>query len=134
MKCSYPQHDLCKYRNDCPIKYGNKFTTKTSREISFYLGVIDSLYQDKRLYLDTLMDINRGAYTTCHGQYTNIPLLNCLNKAITQPSDVYYNLDLKYIEANITVTKDTIKKLRKEELKVMKTLKRRERRQKTYGI
>ena len=134
MNCNYPQHDLCEYRSDCPMKYGNSFTTKTSKEISYYLQVLGGLYHDRRLYFDTLMDINRGMHTTAHGQYSNIPLTNCLNEPILQPSDIYFNLDLKLIDKNITVTKDTISELRKEELKVVKTLKRKERRHKLYGI
>lgn len=134
MNCNYPQHDLCKQVADCPLKYGNTFTSKTSKEITYYLQVLDDCYKDMHLYENTLHDINRGMYNTAHGQYNNIPKCNVMNHPITKPSDVYYNLDLERIEKNIKVTKDTISELRKEEHKVVKTLKRRERRSKTYGI
>jgi hypothetical protein len=134
MNCNYPQHDLCKNKSNCLIQHGNKYTTKLSREISYYLTVLDGLYHDRQLYFNTLHDINSGAYTTIHGQYTGIPKVNVLNTPITKPSDVYHNLDLKLIENNITITKNTIKELRLEENKVLKTIKRKKRRKKQYGI
>lgn len=133
MKCMHPQHKLCRNRMECPLKYGNKYTSRISKDISFHLKQLDDLYSTRKLYEITLKDILRGVYTTAHAQYNKIPLLNVLNKPITSPADVYYNLDLDRIDKEIEVTKNTINELRTEEYKVIRTLKKRNRRSKEYG-
>ena len=133
MNCACPDHNLCKHRMNCPLRYGNKYTGEISRNISYHLKQLDELYSARELYEVTLKDILRGAYTTTHGQYNKIPKLNVLNNPITQPADVYYNLDLDRIDKEIEVTKNTINELRTEEFKVIRTLKKRNRRSKEYG-
>lgn len=133
MNCACPDHNLCKHRMNCPLRYGNKYTGEISKNISYHLQQLDELYSARELYEVTLKDILRGAYTTAHGQYNKIPQLNVLNNPITQPADVYYNLDLDRIDKEIKVTKNTINELRTEEFKVIRTLKKRNRRSKEYG-
>lgn len=124
MTCNY-QHDLCKHRKDCVFRYGNKFTSKISKEIAYYMRLLDGLYSNLKLYDETMQEITDGMYD---GE------VNVFGNIIQTPSDVYYNLNINLIEKNIEITKNTINELTKEENKVIKTLKRKERRRKQYGI
>jgi len=125
MTCTYPNHDLCKYRRDCKLRYGNKFTSQLSKEIAYYQQVLTDLYSQVSLYWQTVDEIEKGEYTGKR---------NVLGNLILVPSDVYYNLNINLIEKNIEVTKNTINELTKEENKIIKTLKRSKRRHKVYGI
>ena len=125
MTCTYPQHDLCKYRRDCKLRYGNKFTSQLSKDIAHYQRVLQDLYHQAVLYWQTADEIKQGIYKGKR---------NVMGNPIISPEDVYYNLNIKLIEKNIEVTKNTINELTKEENKVIKTLKRSERRKRTYGI
>lgn len=133
MNCEYSSCDPCKYKKNCVLRYGNKYTSKISKQIAYYLQLLDELYRNQRLYYKTEEEIRRGLYSTSYAQYTNIPLTDVFGDAITSPADVYYGLDIHLIKEDIKVTKDTINELRREELKVLKTLKRRERRINEYG-
>ena len=125
MTCTYPQHNLCKYRNDCLFRYGNKETSMISKEIKYYLGVLEDLHSQIKLYYNTFDEINDGVYENKR---------NALGKLIKKPSDVYYNLNLNRIEKDISDTQNTITQLRKKELKLIKTLKRSERRHRMYDF
>lgn len=125
MTCTHPECNLCKHRKDCKLHYGNKFTSKISKEIAYYQRALENLYSQLELYWKTFDEIKQGIYKN---------KTNVFGNPITDPSDVYYNLNIQLIEKNIEVTKNTISELTKEENKVIRTLKRSKRRKRTYGI